>query len=69
MKRDYKNELDAFAGSISKEAISLSDYLADNPELSGQEFRSSELFADKLREYGFDVEYSFLGLPTAFFAA
>lgn len=68
MKRDYKNELDAFAGSISKEAISLSDYLADNPELSGQEFRSSELFADKLREYGFDVEYPFLGLPTAFFA-
>lgn len=68
MKRDYKNELDAFAGSISKEAIRLSDYLADNPELSGQEFISSKLFADKLREYGFDVEHPFLGMPTAFIA-
>lgn len=68
MKPDYEKELDAFAGSIGAEAIGLSDYLADNPELSGQEFRSSGLFADKLREYGFDVEYPFLGLPTAFFA-
>lgn len=68
MKSDHKKELDAFVSSIGKEAISLSDHLADNPELSGQEFRSSKLFADKLREHCFDMEYPFLGMPTAFIA-
>lgn len=60
--------LDVFIDTISSEAVELSDYLADNPELSEQEFNSSKLFAEKLSAFGFEVEYPFLGLPTAFMA-
>lgn len=60
--------LDSFIDSIAKEATELSDYMADNPELSEHEFNSSKLLAEKLEIYGFDVEYPFLGLPTAFMA-
>lgn len=66
--RLFEEILDTFISGISKEAIELSDYLANNPELSEQEFNSSKLFAEKLNSYGFDVEYPFLALPTAFMA-
>ena len=48
------------------EAIELNDYLADNPELSGEEFNSSKRIVDILREHGFKVEYPFSDMDTAF---
>ena len=68
MQTNIQKNMDNFINSISQEAICLSDYLADNPELSEQEFNSSKQFADMLKEFCFEVEYPFLGLPTAFMA-
>lgn len=47
-------------------AIALSDDLGHNPELSGEEYESSRKMVEILREGGFDVEFPFMGLDTAF---
>ncbi|MGN0736121.1 MAG: M20 family metallopeptidase [Anaerovoracaceae bacterium] len=49
-----------------QDMISLNDDLADNPELSGEEFRSSKKIAEVLEANGFSVEMPFAGLETAF---
>lgn len=49
-----------------QDAITLSDYMADNPEVSAEEFKSSEKIVELLRSRGFDVEYPFCNIPTAF---
>ena len=46
--------------------IEINNYLSDNPEISGQEFRAVELIADALQKEGFNVEKNFDNLPTAF---
>lgn len=48
------------------ELAALSDDLFDNPELSGQEYRSSEKIVNLLRNHGYNTEYPFAGLDTAF---
>lgn len=50
------------------EAVALSDALADEPELSGQEYKSSARLAAYLRDQGFSVEQPFAGYETAFLA-
>lgn len=47
-------------------AIRLSDYLADNPEVSGKEHNSCKYIVNILRENGLDVEEQLGGEPTAF---
>ena len=47
-------------------AVELSDDLAAHPELPDQEFRSSEKMVEILRGAGYEVEYPYLGWPTAF---
>jgi len=46
----------------------LSDDLAANAEVSGEEFESSRKIVEILRKAGFEVEYPFLNIPTAFIA-
>ena len=46
----------------------LNKYMADHPETAGEEYESSKKIVELLRENGFDVEYPFMGLETAFFA-
>lgn len=48
------------------ELTALSDDLFDHPEVSGKEYRSSEKIVKLLRNYGYDVQYPFAGLDTAF---
>ncbi|HPE89788.1 MAG TPA: M20 family metallopeptidase [Spirochaetia bacterium] len=48
------------------DAIALSDAMAADPEISEQEFRSSEAHVAFLRGCGFEVEYPFFGIPTAY---
>lgn len=48
--------------------VALSDYMAEHPEVSGEEHKSSRKLADVLKSAGFDVEYPFSGLQTAFMA-
>lgn len=47
-------------------AIALSDDLAAHPELPDQEFRSSRRIVEILEQAGYEVEYPYLGWPTAF---
>lgn len=42
------------------------DFIYEHPELGNQEFISSEYLVKKMREYGFEVEYPYGGLETAF---
>ena len=56
-------------GSLEKhldEVISLNDDLAQNPELSNEEFESSAKIVQLLRKNGFTVEYPFADEPTGF---
>lgn len=47
-------------------AIALSNDLYAHPEVSNEEFRSSQKVVDILKEAGFAVEYPYMGYPTAF---
>lgn len=58
--------LDELVEAGSAKAIALSDDLGHNPEISGEEYESSRKMAEILREGGFEVEYPFMGLDTAF---
>lgn len=50
------------------EMVKMSDGFAAEPEISGQEFKTSKKIVDVLEKAGFDVEYPFIGIPTAFLA-
>jgi amidohydrolase len=52
--------------SRRQELVDMSLQIHANPELLFQEFKSSKLLADYLRENGFTVEYPAYGLETAF---
>jgi metal-dependent amidase/aminoacylase/carboxypeptidase family protein len=51
---------------LSSEAIACSDYLADHPELSGIEYKSSKKIVNILKKYGFKIEMPFIGIQTSF---
>lgn len=61
----YKNIIENF----SKDIINLNDYMADNPEIGGEEFKSSKRIVELLNKYGIETEYPFVGLDTAFKAS
>jgi amidohydrolase len=61
-----KTSVVAAVDSRQKELIDMSLAIHANPELLFQEFKSSRLLADYLRENGFAVEYPAYGLETAF---
>ena len=48
------------------EVIELNNDLSDNPEIGSEEFESSKKIVALLRKHGIEVEYPFLGMPTAF---
>ncbi|MDD4159511.1 MAG: M20 family metallopeptidase [Synergistaceae bacterium] len=50
------------------EIVEMSDRFAAEPEISGEEFNTSKKIVDVLEKAGFDVEFPFIGIPTAFFA-
>lgn len=47
-------------------AVALSDDLYAHPEIAHQEFRSSQKVMELLRQAGYQVEYPYMGYPTAF---
>ncbi|WP_409227776.1 M20 family metallopeptidase [Gudongella sp. SC589] len=48
------------------EIISLNDFMADNPEIGGEEQEASRRMVELLRRHGIPVEYPFAGMETAF---
>ena len=55
--------------SFAPDAFAVNYTLAENPELSGQEFQSVKTIGATLEKYGMDVIYEFCDLPTAFKAS
>jgi amidohydrolase len=51
---------------VQNEIIGLNDFLAQNPEIGGEEFKASSSIVDILRKYEIEVEYPFAGMDTAF---
>ena len=49
-----------------QKCIELNDYLADNPEVATEEFKSSAKIVELLRAEGFAVEYPYCDIATAF---
>lgn len=49
--------------------VAMSDDFAAHPEISGEEFETSRKIVDVLKSAGFNVEYPYLGIPTAFLAS
>lgn len=47
-------------------AYQLNYYLAENPEISGEEFKACAKYVEICRQKGMEVEENFCGLPTAF---
>jgi len=62
----WKEQIFREIDRIAPEIVAHSDDLADHPELSGAEYESSKKIVKILRKYGFEVEYPFVGIPTAF---
>lgn len=66
---EYKEITDSIVSVIDKyksELEGLNDDLADHPELSGEEYETSRKIVELLNGKGYEVEYPFAGLPTAF---
>lgn len=61
-----KTKIDQNIKKYHAEMITLSDNIADNPELPGQEFETSKKVVSLLRRHGYDVEYPFAGSKSAF---
>jgi metal-dependent amidase/aminoacylase/carboxypeptidase family protein len=51
----HQEKIFYYCNQIKNEQIEIRRDLYKNPELSGKEFRTSEIIANKLREYGIDV--------------
>lgn len=65
MYESYLNVIDQKA----QEVCAISDALWANPETAYGEFESSEMLAQKLEEFGFEVKRNVADIPTAFTAS
>ena len=55
-----KEELKNYSKTISKDLFELSDFLYNNPELSGEEYKAKEALCNLLKKYNFkcyDIDY------------
>ncbi len=65
-QQDLKRGVEAEAERLRDEMVALSHEIFADPELSGEEYRSSARLCAALERHGFDVEVGLAGLPTAF---
>ncbi len=63
---ELKEHINQVIGEERNTLIWLNEDLADNPEVSGQEYESSRKIVELLRDRGYEVEYPFAGFDTAF---
>ncbi|WP_225742998.1 M20 family metallopeptidase [Marinilactibacillus sp. Marseille-P9653] len=62
----YTENIQELIQSVSPELRKLSEYIYDHPELGHEEFLSSKAHVELLEKHGFEVEYPYLGIDTAF---
>ena len=63
---ELKGLIDAEMEKHFEQLSVFSDDLADNPEVSGQEYKTSCKIVELLKSKGYQVEYPFAGIETAF---
>ena len=63
---EYVDILDRNINRFFDRAVELNDFMADNPELGGEEFQASRRMGKILEDLGFAVEHPFAGIETAF---
>ena len=68
-KEQFIGLLDAEIEKNWAKMVAMSDYFAEHPEISGEEFETSRKIVEVLKEAGFSVEYPYMGIPTAFLAS
>ena len=61
-----KEKVKAYIESIKDELITLSHNIHANPEISFTEYKSSAFIVEVLRNHGFEVEYPYANVETAF---
>lgn len=66
MKTKLKKLIIEIEDKIAQDIEGISDYIFNNPELGGKEYKTSEFLVDILRQYGFRVQYPYVDIPTAF---
>ncbi|MEG0389920.1 MAG: M20 family peptidase, partial [Cetobacterium sp.] len=59
---NIKNVLEKY----TDEFIQINDFIFNNPELGEEEFISSQYLVNVLKKHGFEVEYPFCSMETAF---
>ena len=63
---EFKAHIVAEIDKKKEELFDLNRYLADNPEVSGKEYKSSKRIVDLLKKEGYETEYPFADFDTAF---
>lgn len=61
-----ERSIDGYIERGYEKAIAVNDNLADNPELSGEEYESAKKLCAWLQEEGFEIEKPFCGYETGF---
>ncbi|MDR1649657.1 MAG: M20 family metallopeptidase, partial [Synergistaceae bacterium] len=62
----YKERIDRIVSEELGTFVDMALAIAANPELGGEEFKTSAMLAEALRSRGWAVETPYAGLPTAF---
>lgn len=66
MTQDGDKKIKALIKELRPELQELSEYIYEHPELGHEEVKSSKAHVELLEKHGFDVEYPYLGIDTAF---
>ena len=61
-----KEQIQEYVKQILPEIIEINEYLFHHPELGGEEYLSSQFLCDVLQKHGFQIQYPYGNLPTAF---
>jgi amidohydrolase len=64
--KELERDIDSYIDDHLEEYGELSDWMAANPEIGGEEFKASSRIVNMLNEKGFEVAYPYLDIPTAF---
>lgn len=61
-----KNKIYEYIDDNELKITEMADYIFDNPEIGGQEYKASKILTEFLKENGFEIEMPIAGLDTAF---
>ncbi|SFC62791.1 amidohydrolase [Alkalibacterium subtropicum] len=66
MTQDRDKKIKTLIKELRPELQALSEYIYEHPELGHEEVKSSKAHVELLEKHGFQVEYPYLGIETAF---